>query len=227
MEVGYDDLSSYISATLLDKVLRLRDRIIEEAETKKPEVIDNIYLEFGEYQQKLISDIFTEAIDHFYGSYDPFFYQRNESLYNILDMHPDEYGAFMDDITDEMIFNKSNVTAFERGGGSEGLYDRVFVGGYHGGATGVDHRGDERGYPSYREPYPGLSEKTDQYGPGGFFRWGKPAKHSESPHDEIMMKIQSSESAMNAELRKIARKHANRFQTYLRNKVKVFMREIF
>ena len=210
-----------------DKIQFLLKRMLEEGEKLVPETKDNIYLEFGEYQQRQITDIFTDAVRGFYNSYDPFFYNRNESLYNVLDMKPDMYGMLPYVPTEQSLFTP-NVTPFERGGGAQGLYERVFKQGYHGGATGTDHNGDTREVPSYRTPYPGYAENAEKYGStGGYFRWGRTAVQSEAPYDVIMREIAAKNPEMDKEFERIAIKHCERLAERWQERTDRLVDEIF
>ena len=178
----------------------------------------NIWIEFGEYQQKRISEIFTSAVDRFYASYDPFYYQRAHSLYDLLDIHgKNVYGILEDeDITEDNLFDKSVVTPFERGGGAEGLYELVFKHGYHGGAKGTDANEEKRSRMSYRTPYP------------HFKHWGRYAKKAKkSPYDEIMSGIEDADDDIYAEFKRIADKHTNIMTQRILEEQKKIVAELF
>lgn len=202
-----DELDDYLD-DFDNKIQLLLKRMLEEGNKLVPEMKTNSYLEFGEYQQKKIAELFTEAVDKFYSSYTPFFYERTWSLYNALDMQPDELGM-VDWKSDDKLFSSDYVSEFERGGGSEGLFEHVFMQGFHGGATGEDHHGMSVEVPSYRRPFPGLSPNTDKYGDyGGYFYWGRKAVKTDSPHDLMMLNIMNAKPEIYDEFRRVVHKHA-------------------
>ena len=170
----------------------IQRRVTEAAQDIIPGIKESVFQEFGEYQQAKVEELFRSAVDQFYAAYSPTYYDRNLSLYNALEFEPDEYGIVDEQIDNDSLFSYSGVSSFERGGGSGGLFERVFMDGWHGGATGTDWRGETRTTPSYRTPY------------GFYYNWGKEAVHTESPHDIAMRKIRGAESMMDYEFEKIA-----------------------
>lgn len=178
---------------------QIQEKVSEKANKLLPDVKEKIYREFGEYQQKEVTRLFKEAVDQFYAAYTPTYYERNRSLYNALEFEPDEYGIVDEQIDNDSLFGSDGLSAFERGGGSGGLFERVFMGGFHGGATGIDWRGEIRTTPSYRTPY------------GFYYNWGKEAVHTESPHDLANRNIKNSADTFDNEFENISRKHIDVF----------------
>lgn len=189
--------------SILDEIkeigTKIQERVSEKANELLPDVKEKIYREFGEYQQKEVTRMFKEAVDQFYAAYTPTYYERNRSLYNALEFEPDEYGIVDEQIDNDSLFGSDGLSAFERGGGSGGLFERVFMEGFHGGATGVDWRGEIRTTPSYRTPY------------GFYYNWGKEAVHTESPHDLAMDSIRDASGTFDNEFENISRKHIDDF----------------
>ena len=192
----------------------IQQRVIDEANKMIPDVKRDIFTEFGTYQQEEVEKLFREAVDEFYAAYSPIFYARSYSLYNALEFEPDEYGIVDDQIDDDGLFKANGVTPFERGGGSEGLFEHVFMQGWHGGASGTDHRGESVSSPHYRTP--------NEY----YTYWGRPAYRSTSPHDLAMRKIRGAEGRMDNEFERIARQRIDIFAEDLTNRASQIVSEV-
>lgn len=101
-------------------------KVVKEAQKKS-------FSEYFEVVDKKIHELYKETIDEFYQDYSPRFYERNESLYNLLQTKCDD-----DELT--MSFNPSKIkyrNGYTESPQSEGvpggLYDLVFRQGWHGG----------------------------------------------------------------------------------------------
>lgn len=125
-------------------------------------------------------DIFNSVIESFYNSYTPRFYDRNYSLYSIYDPV-------------ENVFTPYNMTPYRDGySGEDGLFQTVFMEGWHGGAKYGDstHWGDKilntphpsPGTPYYRKPATGK---------GKYRVWGRMAEKygGTSPYDELRSRM--------------------------------------
>lgn len=112
--------------------------------------------------EERVKKMFTDTIDEFYSSYTPDYYDRVESLYNILETTTISNGL-------SISFNPDNMTSFRNGySGGDGLYDQVFRKGWHGGAgQGKDH--PDPGTPYWRTPV------------GVYKYWGRPADVANIP----------------------------------------------
>lgn len=194
----------------------LANEINDGIETLKRELIDvvneemdvadaNTYKEYGAIEKKKIEEIFKSAVDAFYAGYGPkdMPYERNYSLYNVLDFEGqiDEDGMVITKIAGYTnLFNPDAATALERAKGT--VFDLAFMKGYHGGATGEDHNGVVRSVPSYRTPYP---KDDDPDNPRGYRWWGKTAaKEGESPHKVFKMELKAAEDGeLEAEFNRI------------------------
>ena len=174
-----------------ERAHQIQVRVAEAAKEMIPEIKNEIFREFGAYQQDQVGKMFRESIDEFYAAYSPAYYNRTYSLYDAIQYEPDEYGIIDDQIDSDSLFSSEYVTPFERGGGSQGLFDLVFMAGWHGGATGTDKRGKSRDVPTYRKPY------------GRYTMWGRTAVRSTSPQELAMKKIRAAEGIMDNEFRRI------------------------
>lgn len=167
----------------LDRVRSKVDEAIEPA-------LANARADFLVFLEDKIRSMFNEVVQDFYASYPPVFYDRNESLYNILQTK----------VTDESLrlwFEPEEMTPFRSGyTGEDGLYDQVFRRGWHGGAgSGEGH--PPGGDPYWRTPVPYYSH------------WGKKAKISDpSPLEDIKRRIADyQEFEIKADLKSIVLAH--------------------
>ncbi len=198
-----------------DRCKQWQERTLAAGQEMIPGLKEKVFREFGEYQQKEVTRLFKEAVKQFYDSYDPDFYPRSRSLYNALNLEPDEYGIIDEQIDSDSLFSAEGVTPFERGGGSQGLYEHVVMEGWHGGATGTDKRVKTREVPSYRAPY-------DRYS-----RWGHVAFRTMPPHDLAMNSIRKHETVMDSEYESIATKHCAEINEKWQKKADEIAAEIF
>ena len=118
---------------------------------------------------KRVHDIFNAVIQDFYSDYSPGYYDRHESLYEILQTEVSEDSL-------SIWFDPSKMTPFRSGyDGEDGLYDQVFRHGWHGGAaSGEKH--PATGTPYWRTPIPYYSH------------WGRRAAVSSVPPLEDMQR---------------------------------------
>ena len=129
-----------INNSAIQKIVqRVREIMYEAAYSAAVELMNGM--------EQDLRKIYHDTVSEFYADYSPVFYDRTESLYTLLEL--ENTGSEM-----SWGFESNNATAFERGGGSAGLYEHVFRQGWHGGATGTDSRGYTARIPSWRTPYP-------------------------------------------------------------------------
>ncbi len=121
-----------------------------------------------------VKDIFEEAVDKFYDDYSPTVYDRNDSLYNLLQTERDVSGNSL-----SLWFEPEKMTTFRDGyDGDDGLYDQVFRKGWHGGAEK-----ESSGVPFWRKP------------PPYYTYWGRPAKIANTaPLKDIQDSVQEYQS---------------------------------
>lgn len=143
---------------------------------------------FG-YMEIEIGMIFRDIVDEYYADYSPLFYNRNESLYNILitgrSENPDNPTMFIE-------LDPGMMTGYRSGyQGGDGLYDTVFRKGWHGGAD-KDKNGmhPDEGTPYYRTPYPYHEGDTT-----GYWNWGYEAdRMKEAPIVMFANRLQEAAS---------------------------------
>lgn len=144
-----------------DEIIELNNKAIEKT---FPKFINSVDIQ--------IKNMYESAIDKFYGSYNPEFYNRRGSLYDLLETKYDK--ATQEYSYD---FNPNKITYSHRSAGSysrgeSGLYNTIFRGGYHGGAY---HNGDIY----WRTPYP------------YYKHWGRPAEYEElSPLEDFKNRLE-------------------------------------
>lgn len=158
---------------------RYIDDFLEQSKTKIQEAVAIVQKEtwddFIHIVEERIKEMFNDVIQEFYNDYSPETYDRNESLYDLLQT----------DTTDSSLmvwFDPSKMTPFRSGyDGEDGLYDQVFRHGWHGGAaSGEGH--PSPGTPYWRTPVPYYN------------RWGREAAiASVSPLDNMMQRVRDYE----------------------------------
>jgi len=105
-----------------------------EAESKAEDIAGKI--EFGQWQAARVEELFREAVGEWYGAFTPEYYERTNSLYDVLEITFDSEGMVNTDNVDSL---------YNPGAMGDGLFDHVFKQGWHGGKAGSDH-------PHYRKP---------------------------------------------------------------------------
>lgn len=164
---------------------RYIEKLKQKARDEANKAISKSYKELFVEVEKDVKEIFHSVIKNFYEDYTPQFYERNESLYDLLQT----------DRTDNSLqiwFDPTKMTTF-RGdssdgagySGEDGLYDQVFRKGWHGGAGSISKEKEEMwgAHPHPGTPYWRTPEPHYTY-------WGRPAKVSEkSPLDDMRERI--------------------------------------
>ena len=149
--------------------------------------------EYGQIEQTALRKANLDAVKSFYDDYTPnpyFNYQRNFSLYNLLDYKTDKYGRVDIDVNYIDWFDKSKITRDRHGGDS--LFETVFIEGWHGGARGI-RAGLESNWGAhpapgdayYRKPGVALPPGEDSPRHHKWGVWGAKAARSASAYDVI------------------------------------------
>lgn len=182
---------------------KIVDRNRERAQNAIAKIMPDVYRDWLTLIEQNVRRIFNEAVDAFYSDYTPNVYDRSNSLYNLLQMKRGE------DYID-MWFDTSKMTSFRNGyNGEDGLFDQVFVKGWHGGADHGDYStfvrfNDDMSYeqtvftphpnpgtPFWREPVP------------YYTRWGEPARVApispQKNYEEKLSEYQTSQSGIYAD----------------------------
>lgn len=126
------------------------------------------------------------AAKRWYDAYEPRYYRRNYSLYNIMEVNADAVEMKL-----RYSFTDNNMTKDRKG---NSLFDHVFVYGWHGGA--FDR---ESGQIRYRSPY-----QIYKY-------WGRKAVKTSSPYGLFMkripeLEVQYKQKIRDLTIRKLAAK---------------------
>lgn len=144
---------------------------------------DATWAEFFDRAEVDIRDMFNDVVKEFYLDYEPLYYDRRESLYDLLYFRSKKTGTgrYL-----EFGFDPSNMTHFRSGyGGEDGLYDQVFRKGWHGGA---DKGGEDSGkpHPDPGTPYWRKPQKGERY-----TWWGRAARIADvSPLDNMKRRME-------------------------------------
>ena len=170
-----EEFEAHIQRIVEERVQHLKE-IVNECSDAATRLATSYWISRTKYR---LYDFLNEAANQFYDSYDPKFYSRRGTLYNILFVDTDGE-------TFEAEFREDVMTYSNGGGGGDedDLYDLVFRRGYHGGAeTGPNHPDD--GTPYWRTPYK------------KYTRWGGMASSSQSPKyyfDSLLDNFNAEES---------------------------------
>lgn len=176
-------------------------QITERLKANAQEAINKIMPDVRRDWLKLIEEnvkrIFTEAVDEFYGDYKPNVYGRNHSLYDLLKI---ELGnEYM-----EMWFDTSKMTPFRSGySGENGLFDQVFMKGWHGGAASGDYStfgsgydDDEYGNNVVYTPHPSPGTPYWREPTPFYTRWGRAARIAPiSPYENYTQKLEEYQTS--------------------------------
>ena len=177
---------------IIAKLHQHAEKVLAVMNEETEKAMDEAYIEFGDYQRMAITEIFTDAVREFYNAYSPSSYSRTNGLYDILELKTNEYGIVeYGSVTD--LLEPGNMHT-DRSGGD--LFAKVFMLGWHGGATGTDKWGVSKSSPHYRTPV------------GWYTHWGAPAAWSEPPYDIFERNLEEAESGrIFSEFKKISDKH--------------------
>lgn len=149
------------------------NKIIQRSQSKINAAVDEAVTELFKEVKDELGEVYRQVIDEYYNDYEPDFYVRNHSLYDLI--------QFTDNADEmEWSFYPEKATPFERDYGT--VYQSAFLYGWHGGASGEDHNHQSVSTPHWRTPYPyygDVARKTDH----GFYRWGKEAYRSAPPYE--------------------------------------------
>lgn len=151
-------------------------RQLQRMKNEWPQILKNVGqqacdIAVSKAVEEMVSEIrpkFDEVVDTFYGSYSPRYYERRETMYDILELEAHFTGSqaqlTLDYNGDDMTFRN----------GEPGLMELTFGEGYHGGASGTDRNGTMVTSPHYRQP------------PYLWSEWGRPAEYSDPPYDAFI-----------------------------------------
>ena len=100
---------------------------LNELTSKINNVYEDTKVEYYDFLEDKMRKNYNRIIDIFYNSYDPSFYERRYSLYDLLVMKKDKNGI-------DIGFDSSKIERRDGYNGKDGLYTTVFLQGFHGGA---------------------------------------------------------------------------------------------
>ncbi len=192
--------------------------------------------EFGEWQKEKVKEVFNKAISEFYGAYpDPKYERRGNTdsetggLYALYSLSgEDPYGAVMDFADDfSNIYDEANMHSGRKG--YSGLFQLVFVEGYHGGSRSIkggkakvwgEH--PNPGVPYWRRR--GFVRALGRFHKYG--KWGSPAFSSTPPKTLVKEHMTKFMPEMSDEYRAIRKRHSNeQFGSFVEEKAKPLIRE--
>ena len=177
-----------VTKMIYDVYMKYKKKVERVCENEFSKEIIKTYREIITWHSERIQDIFNDAVDTFYSSYEPNLYNRrgdpsshSGGLYELLSIRTDEDGTGILMGKNYMgLFDESRMHG-DRHGGS--LFNKVFVEGWHGGAeSGQGH--PKPGTPYWRSPAP------------DYTKWYKPAKRAkknERAYSIIVKKLNDME----------------------------------
>lgn len=175
-------MAGFDISALPTRVQHLLEAYMREVEKEFNLAVDRAKVttekEFSDYRIGRIEKLYKEAIDRFYADYTPVEsgYHRQGHLYNLLEIGRDSAGVFS-----YIDFDPGEMTPYRSGyrdmsGEGDGLYDKVFKHGWHGGADKQSIEKDAAG----KDPHP--DPGTPYWRAGPYFSvWGGPAAIADTP----------------------------------------------
>lgn len=175
---------------------KIADRIRENAQKAVQKIMPGVYRDWLVLIRQNVERIYSDVVESFYNDYSPVEYRRNYSLADLLQA---EAGKDYLDLS----FDTSRMTPFRSGyRGVDGLFDQVFMKGWHGGANKGDYstfvrfNGDMSyeqkvytphpapGTPYWREPIP------------FYTNWGRPAEIATiSPYQDYTQRVEQYQTS--------------------------------
>lgn len=184
-------------ADLIPQLERLASVIDKEQDKYwnrvKSKFVKDLKKDFSSKQRAIIERMFRESVTKFYNAYSPSVYTRqghpddgSGGLYELLsiNMGGNDMIAMSLPGYDEL-YDASQMHSGRNG--YDGLFDKVFMQGWHGGAESIS---DEKAGIYGRHPSPGTPYYRTP--PGSYARWGRRAKQSQSAYDIMREKIDSA-----------------------------------
>lgn len=186
------------------QIQEISRRTLDAMNEETQQASKDIYVEFGEFQENFIRNVFNDAVTRFYKAYDAKKYKRQGDpenhkggLYEVLSIKKNEDKLVkMDGPTYDSLYDPSKMHKDRKG---NDLYHKVFEEGWHGGAEGIAKNKEKTwgkhphpGIPYYRKrgmvTYPDGTRKMHKYG-----KWGKKAEHSTPPAEMIAEELGKAE----------------------------------
>ena len=196
--------------------------VTEELQKYLRNVVKETQNEYRSFQQQLIKDTFNDSISSFYGAYSPKKYKRHGNtsshtggLYDLINLDDGrDYQFFEDDYSD--IYSEANMHDGRKG--YNGLFELVFVEGYHGGAKSISGSKAKvwGSHPSPGTPYwrrRGFVRALRRW--HNYGKWGSAAKQTTPPKDLVIQ-------GMDSVLPEMANEFKTMMQTNLNDGVRSF-----
>lgn len=209
---------------------KMREIVEEESKV----LMDDVNAEYGAYEKEKITEVFQNAVTKFYNAYTPTLYEREGDtgsqtggLYDMLSIAIDDEGRVILKTLSDIIDKDAAPTDRK----DHSLYEKVFLGGWHGGAASISKRKEKKWgqHPSPNTSYTladGSSlTGTPYYRTAGWVTlskgqrvwhkwgaWGRKAERSTAPYKILKTDLQTAlDGEMYQKLKEIGTKHNNAF----------------
>lgn len=194
--------------------------------------------EFGEWQKDHLRRVFNKSVTEFYSKYKPKGYNRRGDtssetggLYDLFELSGlDSDGVIMDFQDDySELYNQARMHSGRKG--YDGLYQLVFVEGYHGGSKSIaDSKVDDWGahpepdVPHYRAR--GFAKKYHRF--YKYARWGRRAEQSTPPKELVEENMSEFFPEMDEKWKSIKKEYEDKkFEEFLSTKAQDLINDFF
>lgn len=159
MEISLDIDTSGLLPSMKKYVESIKDNLNKACNDAIRQSVQDVFPKIEQRGQEM----FMHTIHEFYGSYNPIYYARTGSMYDLLHIEFSDKTVNWGYDPEKMQTSNGSLSA-------DGLYDFAFIKGWHGGAPGGPNH-PSSGVPYWRRPY------------GSYKVWGSPAAVSASPYE--------------------------------------------
>lgn len=229
---AFDTIGKKIE-TVSEKIQKVKsdiEKVNEDLESGKAERIIGDYI--GEKIKGDLEKIYNNSVSAFYKSYEPIYYTRLNSLYNMYNIVYNKNNYSVDDkIGYEYALPTYNNRQFEdtqHRVEAKYIYEKMFVEGWHGGATHSNKRDFKfRTYPAgfemaYRTPYDQQEAEANGVPRFGLWSYYKVQRESISPKKNAQNQIKRYEKGKSNSSGSDKQKRVQEGIQYFRNRYDFF-----
>lgn len=204
MEIGFGDYMHPLFEDITKAYRRYMDEGQKEAEK-----------EFAQWQRTFLKEVFQDAITDFYSAHTPTKYSRRGDmgsrtggLYDLYALSDSNSETPLLDFDSSSLYNKANMHQGRKG--YNGLFELVFVEGYHGGARTISPgkakiwgKHPDGSTPYWRRRgFVRVLGRMHDYG-----KWGRAAKKTTPPKDLVETHLESKWPEMQDKYDELVKKY--------------------